>query len=202
MNNNGLDYICRKLIAEADPEVCAEHSFRNYHALGLHYLNLVRTPQLTVKLYVFDNVQNNECGYVVWPHNHRYSFSHYTLFGSVTNHVFGAGEYGNWSRYRYNSEDGALDFQEKCLLSRQSMTLVVAGGFYSLEPHEIHTISVGDGLSAAVLWQHTDCEGVTETDMYAPFGVDVSCGGDGLYVKPSAGDYSEIMAMVKERMER
>ena len=44
-----------------------ENSFKNFHAKGLDYICLSRTPQLTLKLYILDG-DASESPEVVNPH--------------------------------------------------------------------------------------------------------------------------------------
>lgn len=55
---------------EIDLQQALKNSYRNYHAKGVDYLCVGRTPQLTQKIYFIDGFE----GDVVVPHDHRYEF--------------------------------------------------------------------------------------------------------------------------------
>ena len=76
------------LLNSIDWAQAAKCSYTAFHAPGLSYLNLLRTERLTVKLYTFENVERNPHGWVVWPHNHSYNFTHRTMVGKIWNHKF------------------------------------------------------------------------------------------------------------------
>lgn len=59
------------------------NSYKNFHAKGLHYVCLERSPVVTLKAYFFegDAVDLPE---VVVPHNHRYNFTTEVLAGELT----------------------------------------------------------------------------------------------------------------------
>lgn len=56
----------------------AVNSYRDFHAPGLDYLCLHRSPAMTVKAYFFDR---GAVGAPVMPHNHRYDFYTQVLAG-------------------------------------------------------------------------------------------------------------------------
>lgn len=66
--------------------ICA-NSYRNFHAKGMDYLCLSRTPELTRKVYFFGG-DLAELPEIVVPHDHRYSFTTTVLAGAVVNRVF------------------------------------------------------------------------------------------------------------------
>jgi hypothetical protein len=61
-----------------DLDTVASNSFRNFHAKGLDYLCLHRSPELTIKAYFYSGNIGPE---VVCPHDHRYPFSTHILAG-------------------------------------------------------------------------------------------------------------------------
>lgn len=63
-----------------------EASFRNFHAKGLDYLCLKRTPDHTVKVYFFDGEADlSALPEIVMPHDHRYDFRTICIAGEVVN---------------------------------------------------------------------------------------------------------------------
>lgn len=62
-------------------------SYQNFHAKGLDYVCMRRSPDLTLKIYFFD-VEPVAAGEVVNPHDHRYDFNTAVIRGAVTNTVY------------------------------------------------------------------------------------------------------------------
>lgn len=62
-------------------------SYRNFHAKGVDYICLHRSPEITIKAYFFDGpvIGLQE---VVCPHDHRYDFATEVLAGGVDNAVW------------------------------------------------------------------------------------------------------------------
>jgi hypothetical protein len=69
--STGFEDMARRMIESADPLVHARHSFDNFHRRGLLYLNLLRSPDLTCKLYVLRPCWGELLpgGLLVDPHN-------------------------------------------------------------------------------------------------------------------------------------
>lgn len=139
------------LMASFDAEEAAKNSFDNYHAVGLTYLNLLRTPRLTVKLYLSETgVQHNREDFLVWPHAHRYNFETLVLCGQIEHWTFaevdeGEGEDGlNWHRFKFNSVvNGGNGFQyEKPVKLARNHDRFKSGDSYYLNTDQIHTIAV------------------------------------------------------------
>ena len=65
------------------------NSFRNFHTVGLDYVCLHRSTDLTVKGYFYDRTEVS--ARLVNPHSHRYDFATEVLRGSVINET--------WSEY-------------------------------------------------------------------------------------------------------
>lgn len=63
-------------------EEILENSYKNFHAKGLHYICLQRSPLVTVKAYFFEGDVVNAAEVVV-PHNHRYDFVTEVLAGEL-----------------------------------------------------------------------------------------------------------------------
>lgn len=70
------------------PQVLLDHSYKNFHAKGLDYLCLKRTPEHTVKVYFFDgDADLSALPEIVMPHDHRYAFDTTILAGAASNLV-------------------------------------------------------------------------------------------------------------------
>lgn len=191
------------LLCSINWEEAAQHSYRNFHAAGLHYLNLLRTPRLTVKLYTFENVKHNSHGYLVWPHNHAYNFCHRTLAGVITNHNFDLAPEGhggvNWDLYQFetplNGGDGLTKLLPCGLTELQSQELAVGQSYY-LDREQIHTLSINTPeYAAALLLQFHDIKKVTA--MFAPQDEDPNC-DSGLYYRLQAWQGRQLVERFDE----
>ena len=174
------------LLASIDWEQAAANSFQHFHARGLHYVNLLRNPRLTVKLYIFDKTEHNDHGWIVWPHNHRYAFTHVTLLGSIWNHKFRVVEGNDWRLYTFDTPldggSGLTPLMDVGLERRVSMRYSQQG-FYDLDPNGIHTISIDDDYAAALLLQYHDQPRFKRTAMLAPVNHTPVCDGASMYHK-------------------
>ena len=179
------DHMVDNLLASLDTEDAALHSYDNFHAGGVTYINLLRTERLTAKLYLFDKAQHNSMGYLVWPHNHGYNFYHRTLVGTVTNYKFKTFEGKDWTLYTYSTPLNGGPGLGRVMptgLRRSEEYPHGPGSSYYLTQDEIHTISVTE-RAAAVLIQYHDLQPGCPTVMFAPSGELVSCGGRNRYEK-------------------
>lgn len=81
-------------------DVVLDQSYRNFHAKGLDYLCLKRTPDHTVKVYFFDgDADLSALPEVVMPHDHRYDFRSVCIAGEVTNKEYSRCSRGFGKRY-------------------------------------------------------------------------------------------------------
>lgn len=148
--NRSLIRMFNNLMDAFDPEVAAVNSFDNYHAVGLTYLNLLRTPQMTVKVYLSESgVRHNREGFLVWPHAHRYNFETLILMGSIEHWTFAEthdADYDglDWQRFKFHSVvNGGSGFQYEMPVRLLRMYEVFkAGESYYLNTNQIHTIAV------------------------------------------------------------
>lgn len=166
------------LLGSIDMETACRYSYRNYHTQGLTYINLLRTERLTVKLYLFDGCEHNSRGFLVWPHNHAYNFSHHTLVGKITNYTFNVVGGKDWNLYTFDTplNDGqGLQKMIRCGLEGESGITYWPGGGYYLTSEQIHTISVHGDYAAALLVQYHDQDPGQLTTMYAPASVEPDC---------------------------
>lgn len=188
------------LIASADWEEATHHSYRNFHAGGLHYVNLLRHPRLTAKLYVFKHVKMNSRGYLVWPHNHAYNFTHRTLVGEIVNVKFRLTGGDDWTLYTFdtplNGGDG-LSPVTKCGLEETDRKLLAPGESYYLTHEEIHTLRVHQDYAAALLLQFHDQRG--QTTMYAPVDEEPDCENK-LYQKMESYQARQLVEEFREHL--
>jgi hypothetical protein len=190
-----MDMAVKNMIDSLDVYEAVENSYCNLHVGGLHYVNLLRTDRFTVKLYIFDNPDHNEVGWLVWPHNHAYNFHHHTLVGTIHhtrfNMVPASTKGAEKKKYDIHTYDTPLNGGKGLVNTGVSTGLlgsvekIPAGHSYYLDASEIHTICTEDDYSAAVLFQYHDIVPGRPTLMYAPHDVDACCEGSGLYQKMS-----------------
>lgn len=203
-----VNHLVDNLLDSIDLVEAADNSYVNFHLMGLSYLNLLRTDRLTVKLYTFNDVQHNEQGFLVHPHNHSYNFVHRTMVGTVWNHTFditGEGDNAeNWNMYAYstplNGSEGGLTKLLPCGLVDLQTQQCPAGQGYYLKTDQIHTISVQGNerrYAAAVLVQFHDVEPGAPTAMFAPQGEDPDC-SNGLYQRMDSQTGRRIIERYRE----
>lgn len=75
--------ILKTLLEQLDCSKAARNSTINHHVDGMDYLCLHRSDEVTVKLYLVEDPQNPNAGFLVNPHSHRYSFSSRVFKGEV-----------------------------------------------------------------------------------------------------------------------
>jgi hypothetical protein len=190
----GFSELARRLIESADPRVHARSSFDNFHRRGMLYLNLLRSPDLTCKLYVLKPGWGELLpgGILVDPHSHAYAFHSTTLAGEMTNVLFeeddAAGE--DWYRFTYESiinGGRGFDSNGKRGLSVTRREHVPRGATYYLRPDQVHSIAVPtDRATVLFLCQYRDER--TVTDFYST-NVDPPS-TDGLYQPVSEARYT------------
>lgn len=194
-------HMMTNLLESIDWDEAAEHSYRNFHAKGLHYLNLLRDPRFTVKLYMFQNPKHNSMGYLVWPHNHAYNFCHRTLVGKVFNHTFDIGRGSDWNMYSFETPlNGGRGLTKllPCGLSKSHSTVYGPGEGYYLKHDEVHTISIEGDYAAAMLIQFHDIEPVTS--MFALADEKPNCEDD-LYFRMEAPQGRRLVEKFREELE-
>lgn len=159
-------HLAKNLIADADVATIRKNSFRNFHAKGVDYLCLHRTPELTVKLYCFDP-ETLVCGgpddLVVNPHSHGYNFSTYVLQGSVTNIEYAQSldkMHTAWHETKYRSRlkgAAALTYGGVKWLAISRLSTYWAGEHYEFDHDQIHSIRVSPIMpTVLLLFQHAD----------------------------------------------
>ncbi len=63
-------------------EMALQNSFKNFHAEGMDYICMKRSPTHTIKYYFFDG-DMSQISDVVNPHDHRYDFNTTVISGSM-----------------------------------------------------------------------------------------------------------------------
>ncbi len=143
-------------------EIC-NNSYKNFHAKGVDYICLKRTPTLTTKVYLF-NGDVSTFPEVVNPHNHRYPFQTRVLHGKIynKNYVRSDGFQPNdcllqefeW-RTPLNGGKG-FSWKQESFLKEENQELILNGANYFLSPEKIHTIQILENETALLLHQYED----------------------------------------------
>lgn len=148
-----------------------EHSYKDFHAKGLDYICLARTPELTLKAYFFaEGMESQKLGEVVNPHDHRYDFDTMCLSGKIRNKWYQSWPflYGQdpseegWRRYEcfeyrtpLNGGDG-FAWDSEVYLKEVRHRDCAPGERYFMEDFELHTIQVMAPETCIVLMQFED----------------------------------------------
>ncbi len=141
-------------------EAIAANSYRNFHAKGLDYLCLLRTPELTRKVYFFDG-DVSKLPEIVTPHDHRYDFKTTVLAGMVANRFYAKNVRGGEpvERFDYmtplNGGDG-FTWRETVTLRCTADRTFERGQSYSCRADQIHTLKIHSDSCVIVLDQYAD----------------------------------------------
>ena len=130
----------------------AANSFRNFHALGLDYLCLLRSPAMTLKAYFYDR-DDAPTPELVCPHDHRYPFATTVLSGRCDHFRYwdepilqGIGKRHQRFAWRtpLNGGDG-FTWEGEAVIECVSRERYGPGASYWCTADEIHTIAVQAG---------------------------------------------------------
>lgn len=149
-----------------DPmELVIANSFKDFHARGLDYLCLSRSPKFTRKIYLFQG-DASRAPEVVNPHDHRYPFVTRCLSGGVTNFEYarclrGAPDAMTYQRFDYrtplNVGNGFTWAEEAHLCMMRAMHYPAGpGAYYFSRVGDIHTIKVTGNETVLELEQFDD----------------------------------------------
>ena len=174
-----------------------EHSFKDMHQKGFHYLCLQRSKLETVKLYFFDG-DVSKLPEVVAPHDHRYDFETYCAAGAVENVWFrrtddlSKGQMFNWFEYRtpMNGGNGFTFAGEECLFEA-NRSRFTAGESYYMQADDLHTIRIAGNETVLMLVQFEDIYPIERPT--STFFADSAPSLDGLYTKFTA---DEVIALL------
>lgn len=166
------------------------NSFRNFHAKGLDYLCLMRSPDLTIKVYFFDEAPEHTSE-VVAPHDHRYDFQTEVLAGELRNFRYKYTRGSAYNLFDYSTPLlGGSGFVHKgtCNLKCVSNERYAVGQVHSHRAEELHTIKVRHD-TVIQLQQYNDVVPVGQpTQLFMPADRDTPT-LDGLYDRMDA-DYA------------
>lgn len=193
-----------------DTSTLIQNSYRDFHAKGLDYVCLKRTPDHTVKVYFLDG-DVSKVPEVVNPHDHRYAFETTVLSGEMLDHRFLRCKRGAVSRLKVyqafdyrtplNGGDGFTFRGEECLTQGPSTHLVVGRKLYT-EGTSLHTIQMLRDQTVLVLEQFED---------YLPVDQPTSCwvakghpapDTSGLYERFTEGQFRDRLIRICQLSER
>lgn len=142
-----------------NPDAGAKHSVFKHHVDCLDYLCLLRTPELTIKLYLMEQPVNGPLGYLVAPHTHRYAFDTLVLHGRLEHVRFTARPGFGWREGVYEPDTKAWRPITECTLDREVVT-VQRGQSYYMHHDQIHSLKVreNDGPVLLALAQYHDVQ--------------------------------------------
>lgn len=140
-------------------EEIAQNSFRDFHAKGLDYLCLKRSPSITMKAYFFEG-DASLAPEVINPHDHRYEFFTMCLSGCVANSTWKPDAIGKvFQQFSYltplNGGDGFTWERETRLRQASRRSYERRNGYHSARS-TIHTITIEKPDTVLLLKQFAD----------------------------------------------
>ncbi len=178
------------------------NSFLDFHAKGVSYLCLRRTPERTSKIYFFEG-DVSKLPEVAAPHDHRYRFRTHCLTGAVENRLYmpraldsNCGRIYQKFEWRtpLNGGDGFSWVGEECLEVTDAQ-VSRCGQSYLMSHDAIHTIQLREPGTVLALEQFADIvplHSPTTTWMIDREPPSLS----GLYRKPTADDVLRLMGIL------
>lgn len=170
-----------KALQQLNIEKAAQHSRLDHHTVGLDYLNLQRSDKFTLKLYLLAPNTNNNSGFLVHPHTHRYEFNTVVLAGRVENVVFVdpgnksiPGDLLNFPMVRHEySPEGISGKPKGTWLCHQidDSGVYNAGEAYYLKTDQIHTLRTSKWPTLLCLSQFADL--AEKSSLYLPPGYEL-----------------------------
>lgn len=169
-----------KALEQLNIEKAAQHSRLDHHTVGLDYLNLQRSDKFTLKLYLLAPNTNNNSGFLVHPHTHRYEFNTVVLAGRVENVVFAdtghsslAGGMSDIPMIRHNYSPEGISGKPKgtWLCQTDDSGIYNAGESYYLKTDQIHTLRTSNRPTLLCLSQFADL--AEKSSLYLPPGYEL-----------------------------
>lgn len=157
-----------KALQTLNVEKVMPNSRIDHHTPGLSYLNLQRSDKFTLKLYLIEGLNNNNGGYLIHPHSHRYDFNTIVMAGQIKNVVLEdesiAGALADkkgripMARFDYSHEAGISAKSEKTFLriDEELTRVYVRDESYLLNTTQIHTLETFDMPTLLCLSQFED----------------------------------------------
>lgn len=198
ISREGVESLLRSLnIVKALPD-----SRRGWHNDGLDYLCLHRDARLTVKLYAFRGCQHNEAGLIVWPHNHRYTFEHFTLAGKVENVLYR--EASGLDAPRWFAWDFVPGEQPKRRASEDDDLVLIESSRsdepFVMTPEQIHSLAVPEDSIAIQIQYHDVVAPLDPTAMFSTTPT-VDCSGATLYRPMDVATAQGIVKWARDALE-
>jgi len=194
-----------------DPiETMLQNSYRNFHAKGLDYLCLRRSPELTVKAYFYDR-PTDSAPEVVCPHDHRYPFVTKVLAGQSDHYRYieqpeFLTDYYTHQAFNWHTPlNGGKGFEwaRQCSLVRQRHERYERGQQYYCRPDEIHTIAITRHDTVLLLYQFADSVPLTTaTTTYVRGDNKEPPALDGLYDQMKADHLTIRLTQLSKVLER
>jgi hypothetical protein len=199
------DLTLLELISSAENEAITPllmgASFKDFHARGLDYVCLKRTPEHTVKVYILDG-DSAQLPEVVNPHDHRYSFATNVLHGTLIDFRYRKVDEGGmvYNAFDYrtplNGGDG-FTFRGEERLAADGSIILVKGFCLETRADHLHTIRTMADQTVLVLEQFA---------AELPVGEPTSCwvhrgapapDTSGLYSKFTEGEFMDKLAFIR-----
>ena len=180
-------------------------TFKNFHVPGMHYINLQRSEDLTVKLYITDpQYLKPVCkNYLVSPHDHKYNFKTIVLSGWMRNITFEQDDNGTqWNTFKYYSplckknkdNDVPVVSMGTTKMVEASNTLIPAQGSYMLSHRQVHTIALPDNKPALLLLFQKRDEGKEFTSLFLEGELNTD---QNTYEKFTNEEFEDVINMVR-----
>lgn len=156
-----------------DVDTVIDNSYKDFHAKGLDYLCLHRSPELTLKAYFFaEGMESQKVGEVINPHDHRYNFLTQCFSGVIENQWYRpppcwdgesiGDECGpmydvyEWRTPLLGGTRVGFEYIDSIPLQRHRVSQFKTGQQYLMQAAEFHTIRVVERETCIVLRQYED----------------------------------------------
>lgn len=180
------------------------NSYKDFHRKGAHYICLSRSPKLTMKLYLFDDVVA-ESLQVTLPHDCRYHFDLLVISGLLRMTWYHeslyrteAQGYDDYVRFRWdtvlNKGGKGFSLDGDTQLSEVSSEVVEPGNVRALRPADIHTMQVGPGCALLIAQHPTAVRIPTRLFAHSPEPPSI----DGLYGRYEAAEIIEHLRKFRD----
>lgn len=146
------------LPADFDLDEVLANSYRDFHAKGLDYVCLRRSPVETLKIYFLDG-DVSKLPEVVNPHDHRYPFRTWVVAGRGQNVWYDEGGDKIFNRFRWRTPllgGGGFEWDSEVGLRERGRVTYDAGDQYFMTHDAIHTIRMLENETILFLVQYED----------------------------------------------
>lgn len=167
-----------------------QNSYRNFHAKGVDYVCVYRSPALTLKLYFFDG-DVSKLPEVVNPHDHRYPFDTWVVSGRLQNKSYRSALHGTRHQlFRWETPllgGNGFRWAGEVNVALVNTASFEAGQRYHQKHDSIHTIKMLENETVMFIAQYADA--IPDSDPTATF-----CPGDSKEPPSIEGCYSRFTA--------